>query len=248
MSPTLGYAAATAPGPVRTVNEDAVAADRTVLLGEAAVLTTGLIDPAADALFVVVDGMGGHPCGWVASRLVASNLAGDPPGFTEASCADAVRRTNLDLHMMMVQRPETLGMGAVLAGVVFRGAATCWFNVGDSRVYHSLSDGRLLQLSIDDVCAAPADSQRPPAVSAALGGRRTIVPIAPHTGCATLAVGDRLMLCSDGITTTLSEPAIAAILRSAPTPAEAVQSLLEACHHSMARDNFSVVVVGHLAA
>ena len=243
MTPVLGYAAATAAGPVRAVNEDAVAAHGTILSGERAGLE-GIVDPQVDTVFVVADGMGGHPCGGLASNLVVTGLAADPPEPTEASCAAAVRRANLQLHMAMTQQPETLGMGAVLAGLVLRGTRSCWFNVGDSRVYHSLADGRLVQLSIDDVCAGGPVGGKLPRLSAAVGGRRTIAPIEPHTGSTVLATGERLVLCSDGVTATLGDAAIAAIVHAAATLSGAVQDLLDACHRAGARDNISVVVVG----
>ena len=247
MRPGLAYAAATAAGPVRSTNEDSVIADGTILVGEDTRLVCGVVASDATAVFAIADGVGGHPCGEVASHLVVSSLANDPPAPTEPSCAATVRRLNLELHAAMGQRPETLGMGAVLAGVICQGAASCWFNVGDSRVYHSLSDGRLIQLSVDDVAAAPVQTRRASVVLAALGGRRTIAPIDPHTGSSDLAAGDKLLLCSDGVVACLAEDTVAAIMHVAATPETAVRALMEACHAAMARDNVSVVVIGSTA-
>lgn len=244
---SLGYAAATAAGPVRSTNEDSIVAARTILTGGDTTLVCGVIAPDTEALFAVADGIGGHPFGEVASRIIVSSLADDPPAATEPSCTAAVRRTNLELHAVMAQRPETVGMGAVLAGVVCHGVTSCWFNVGDSRIYHCVSDGRLIQLSVDDTTAAPPLSRRPGMVSTALGGRRTIAPINPHTGSAVLAAGDRLMLCSDGVINALPDEAIAAIIHVAATPEAAVRDLMDACRRGMARDNLSVVVIGGTA-
>ena len=239
---TVCYAAVTAAGPVRPINEDAVAANREILTGEHAPVANGTVDAEAETLFVVADGMGGHPCGDLASSMIVSNLAADPPAVTRSSCADAVRRTNLELHAVMGQRPETIGMGAVLSGVMLRGDAMCWFNVGDSRIYRSRLHDGFVQLSVDDVERSPGPSGRP-RVSAALGGRRTIALINPHTGSDMLQPGDRLIICSDGITATLNDEAIGEMLQGTPDPLAAVRALLEACHRQRTRDNVSIVVI-----
>ena len=242
MKRRLAYAAATAAGPVRPINEDSVLANGIILAGDDTAAVCGELLPDTVALFVVADGIGGHPCGEVASRLVVTSLGGRPPDPSEASCSAAVRCLNLELHSIMGQQPQTLGMGAVLAGVICHGSTLYWFNVGDCRVYKSLPDGRLLQLSIDDIALAVPG--RAAMVSAALGGRRTIAPVDPHTGCTELSAGDRVMLCSDGVVACLDQAVIADGVHRAETPAAAVRDLMAACQAGRAQDNLSVVVLG----
>lgn len=233
------YAAATACGPVRTRNEDAVAVGPVILSGAAPTIASGVIDPGADALFVVADGMGGHPSGDLASHHVASSLAAYPPCCDPASCRAAVRRANIGLHAAMRRAPETLGMGSTVVGLLIRGARLAWFNVGDSRLYRWRPQDGLIQLSTDDVAAT-----KPGALSAALGGQRDIAPVEPHAGTEDLTPGERLLLCSDGLTHVLSDADIASILGSGHDVASISGRLVQMCLDKGAPDNVSTVVVG----
>jgi len=86
------------------------------------------------------------------------------------------------------------------------------FNVGDSRVYRFDESG-LVQLSVDDN-EAPARGQiRSPILTQTLGGSWEVAPIRPHLVTQPLGDTARYLICSDGLTDAISDPAITAVLR-----------------------------------
>lgn len=237
------FAAATTRGGRRLRNEDAIAAAGTLFTGEVTNPAHGTCIPGQRAAFVVSDGVGGEAHGARASREVASEFLGDTsPLAGPRQCADAVRQANLRLHEIMLRQPETLGMAATIAGASVLDGAVCWFNVGDSRVYCQ-SGGRLEQLSVDDVAGASGHARSSHALLRSLGGPGAIRPVQPHVGQCSLAEGDRLLLCSDGLWDMVPDTEIAGILGSRACAVAAVRTLLEAALAAGGRDNISIVLI-----
>ncbi len=250
------FAAATSRGLCRARNEDALCAAGALLVDEVMPPLCGELpgpDGGAPTVLVVADGMGGHAQGALASREAASLLVTGGEGLlTPEGCARAVQDANRHLHGLMAHRPALAGMGTTVAAVAAHGGRLCWFNVGDSRIYR-LRDGRLRQISVDDRWPAGATPGGhgpqaagtpggPHALRQALGGTRAMVPVRPHAGTEPLLDGDRLLLCSDGLTDMVTDGGIAAILRSCPVLAEAALLLVEAALGAGGRDNVSVIL------
>ncbi len=217
-------------GRVRDANEDAI-----------------LTDPSG-ALWAIADGMGGYGHGAVAADIVIDHLSRLPHGAPPALLAAALEAANAETR----RRAEALGrMGAtVVAALVEEGSATiAW--VGDSRAYR-LAGGRLEPLShdhsvvqelIDRGALDPAEAETDPRahiVTRAIGAdARLEVALA----ATPLSPGDRLLLCSDGLSKVVPEAEIAAILATATPPAETCAALIEAALRRGAPDNVSVIVV-----
>lgn len=249
------FAAATSRGLHRPRNEDALSVAGALLVDEVMPPLCGELpgpggDGGSPAVLVVADGMGGHAQGALASREVASLIAaGRDELLTSEGCAGAVHGANLHLHGLMRGQPALAGMGTTVAGVAAHGSWLCWFNVGDTRIYR-LRDGQLRQISVDDRWRAgtvhgPGDRGAPGSTHAllqALGGTRAVVPVRPHVGREALLDGDRVLLCSDGLTDMVTDGGIAAILRSCPVLAEAARLLVEAALGAGGRDNVSVIL------
>jgi protein phosphatase len=228
----LSCAVRTDTGPVRPHNEDAAL--------------------ATPRLAAVADGVGGHSAGEVASRTVVGVLASLEKAWVDepldAALARAVADGNDRIAFLMECRPETAGMGTTLTAVALHGDYVV-ANIGDSRTY-LLRDGELRRLTRDDSylqelldagVVSPEAARRHPQrnlVTAALDGAPgrspaiTRVPARP---------GDRLLLCSDGLSDVVDEPRIAALLAS-PDAAGAAAELLRAALEAGARDNVTVVV------
>lgn len=232
----LRWAAGTDVGCVRAVNEDSVLADLPV--------------------FVVADGMGGHDAGDVASALVAdrfSLLAGlDLPSIR--SVTDSITGSNDEIVRLGVESAQVLAMGTTVTGLVLvdNGGGTDWvvFNVGDSRVYRFLDDD-LEQLSVDHSFVqelvdagtiTEAEARSHPqrnVVTRALGmesGATADVWIRPPE------LGERFLVCSDGLTSELDDATIAEAL-CLDDPDTAVEQLVAAALHAGGRDNVTAVVV-----
>lgn len=218
-------------GLVRTRNEDAI-----------------LSDPPG-AIWAVADGMGGYGYGDVAADLVIDELmhlenGPDPP---------ALLRRGLDrANARVCERAAHMGpMGATVVVLVIRErrAHVAW--AGDSRAYlyrqpalHPLTrDHSIVRELVDrgelDASDAGGHPERH-VVTRAVGGARSIEP---ELISVPIRSGDRLLLCSDGLTACVADSEIAESLDAAETPDDACRSLLQRALASGAPDNVSVVAV-----
>jgi protein phosphatase len=210
---------------------------------------------AADGLYLVADGMGGHESGEVASRTaieVLRGLAVGVPGPEEA------RRTVRRAHAFVRDLPSTTGRrpGTTATGVVLteHGQTPCWLvvNVGDSRTYR-MAGGVLEQVTLDHsevaelvasgVVAADEASKHPRrnVVTRVLGGGSSHVE--PDVWLLPVSPGDRMLVCSDGLTDELSDARIEAELRAHGGAQAAADSLVVAALAAGGHDNVTVIVV-----
>ena len=229
----LAPAARTDPGPVRPANEDSVF--------------------ASPRLLAVADGVGGAAAGEVASAVVIdqlilmdkSRLAGELGPALEA----AVRSGNASLGFVAGCRPAMAGMSTTLTAVAIADDGYAVANIGDSRAY-LLRDGRLTQLTHDDSYVQalidrgmldPAAARTHPQrsiVLAALDGHPERTPALERLEAR---LGDRLLLCSDGLSDYVDEAEIAASL-AVGSRERSAERLLELALAAGGRDNVSVVV------
>lgn len=211
---------------------------------------------AADPIFAVADGMGGHEAGEVASReciSVLSQQAVLAAGSRSATAVDlqhALRQADARIREISNARAGTTVTGVVL--VEERGVPY-WlvFNVGDSRTYR-LSQGSFGQVSVDhsEVQELVDGGYITPA-EALVHPRRHVVTRALGTGPDTEAdywlipveEGDRMLVCSDGLTGEVSDDGIHRALSTLSHPQDAVDSLIQSALRSGGRDNVTVVVV-----
>lgn len=247
------WAAASHPGVRRSGNEDSYAAKPSM------------------GLFVVADGMGGHVAGEVASRLAVDTIeafvvetaeAGRdrtwPVPFDPALSLDAnrlrtaFRLANRRLGEEMAKRGELRGMATTASGVLLRtGHVPVIAHVGDSRVYRWRA-GRLDRLTTDhswveeQVRAGIFDAR-----TASLHPWRNVVTRA-LSGADDLQVdvfelpieaGDRLLLCSDGLSSVVPEDRIAEVLGSEPSLDAACSRLVELANVAGGPDNITVIAL-----
>ncbi|WP_458116809.1 PP2C family protein-serine/threonine phosphatase [Arthrobacter sp. D2-10] len=211
---------------------------------------------ASEPIFAVADGMGGHEAGEVASGICVrtlgeSSIIGEHAPRFSASDLEELLRT-ADEHI----RSETGGRaGTTLSGVVFveESGMPYWlfFNVGDSRTYR-LSQGRFGQISVDhSEVQELVDRGHITQEQAAGHPRRHVITRALGTGDDSEAdywlmpveMGDRILICSDGLSTEVSEERIYTLLSSLADPQQAADALVEETLRNGARDNVTVVVV-----
>ncbi|MEX2031649.1 MAG: Stp1/IreP family PP2C-type Ser/Thr phosphatase, partial [Dehalococcoidia bacterium] len=226
---------ATDTGKVRDHNEDGYLIDREL------------------ELIAVADGMGGHRGGEVASATALEALHA---AFSEnGGLRDAVLAANEAVLDRADESPELRGMGTTLtAGVLGDDDTLLVGHVGDSRAY-LLQEGALSRITTDhslveELIAAgeltEQEAERDPRrsmITRALGleaGDEVVLYPVP------LAPGDRVMICSDGLTTMIGEDAILDVLASEPDPTSAAQRLVDAANAAGGVDNITVVVVDAL--
>ncbi|MEZ0449519.1 PP2C family protein-serine/threonine phosphatase [Cellulomonas sp. ICMP 17802] len=212
---------------------------------------------AADGVYLVADGMGGHDAGELASATaidVLRTLGDDATPTT----TDGVRRAVAAAHAAVRQLPSPSGRrpGTTVTGVVLtsHGDTPCWLvlNVGDSRTYR-MAGGVLEQVTRDHSEVAelvakglvPADqANRHPrrnVVTRVLGGGASEVE--PDVWLLPVSPGDRMLVCSDGLTDELSDARVQAELRAADEAQQAADRLVAAALAAGGRDNVTAIVV-----
>jgi len=211
---------------------------------------------AADPVFAVADGMGGHEAGEIASGLCVRALAGMPQIATgERSITAAVLQQYLVRADNSIREATGARAGTTLTGavVVEQMGMPYWLvlNIGDSRTYR-LSQGRFEQISVDhSEVQELVDAGEITAQEATVHPRRHVVTRALGTGDETEAdywllpmeEGDRVLVCSDGLTGELSDDDILRILSTVAEPQDAVDALIQAALRSGGRDNVTAIVV-----
>ena len=219
-------------------------------------------------VMIVADGMGGHAAGEVASRMALSaivNIALDIPDWILKLDAEHKRimeeRTRArvrEIGAMLVEEgqrdPALSGMGTTLTSARSLGRDLQITHVGDSRAY-LLRAGRLHRLTKDhtyaqllvDLGRLPSTDQADPRhrhiLTNALGGsdREAKVDI----DLMKLEDGDRVLLCSDGLTDMVDDPTIARILSEAAGSQQACETLVHRALENGGRDNVTVIVAGY---
>jgi PPM family protein phosphatase len=241
-----GYrvAAVTHRGSVRDSNEDIFAINELVRADNMDEPVVLYLLPGFHAL-LVADGMGGHTHGKLASRTAIDALIADRQALgNEATCASAVISANDRIYDLMRLRADAVGMGTTIVGIALGQDALVHFNVGDSRAYRH-GPGRLVCLSEDDVPQSDTGAARRQShlITQSLGGHPVHKDIFPHVATVPpLKLREAVLLCSDGLTDTLSEDEIFRILETTPDPLACARLLLSVTLSAGARDNVTLVI------
>jgi protein phosphatase len=206
-----------------------------------------------DRLYAVADGMGGHRAGEVASATAIDALQA---AFAEGAPLDqAVGEANAAVFEKASSNLEMRGMGTTLtAAALLDDHRALLGHVGDSRAY-LMRDGAVTQITEDHSLVeqlvregrlSPEEAASHPQkaiITRALG----IDPdVEVDTYPVDLRPGDRLLLCSDGLTNMLADTAIAGVLRRQSDPQEAAELLVEMANEAGGDDNITVVVIDAL--
>lgn len=213
-------------------------------------------------LFIVADGMGGHAAGGLAAtavvetlpRLLAQGL-GDSPDLSAPAVLErllaSIRTLSEQLRRKTEGRPGLDGMGSTLALALLLGRRALVAHLGDSRVYRFHAgvlqrvtrDHSVVQMLLemgeigpDDVANHPARGQ----ITRYVGMQDEALPEARSLQ---LTGGDLLLLCSDGLTGMLPEPAITAILAEGRSLSDTCRSLIEAANAAGGTDNITALLV-----
>ncbi len=236
------------PGLVRSVNQDAY-----------------YIDPE-ERFFILADGMGGHAGGEEASRIatkeISSHLAANWDSLQ--SSEDLLSAALLQANQAIVQDqhdfPERSDMGTTAVVVIFRPDEQPWCaHIGDSRLYR-LRDSHLQQITDDHTWVAraikvgeikPEEARTHPwrhVLSRCLG-RDDLYQVEVQQ--LNVEVGDRLLLCSDGLTEELVDEDITTCFQPSPVLQKPIEeqiestaiSLIEAAKEHGGHDNITVVII-----
>lgn len=199
-------------------------------------------------LVAVADGMGGHQAGEVASATAIESLR---EGLQEGEAIeDAITAANTAVVTRAAGDPSLRGMGTTLTAGIVDGGVLVIGHVGDSRAY-LLRGGELRQVTTDhSVVAELIAAGELTEAEALVDPRRAMitralgidVTVAVDVLELTLVPGDRLLLCSDGLTTMVRDPEIAEILAHEDDRQRAADELVEAANLGGGADNITVIV------
>jgi Serine/threonine protein phosphatase len=207
-------------------------------------------------LFVVADGMGGHAGGDVASAIATKRIAEADEAYAAAADAEsalqaAMIAANSLLAETVFEHSELTGMGTTVSGILRVGDQVALAHIGDSRIYR-FRDGALEQVTADHTFVQRlVDSGRITPEEAAVHPRRSVlmrvlgdVDASPEIDTRILDTkpGDRWLLCSDGLSSYVSEDKITQILSTVRTPTAAADRLVKESLDHGAPDNVTVVI------
>ena len=206
-------------------------------------------------LFAVADGMGGHRGGRVASQMVTGELTRIATEVGRAldgeELAGALEDINRKVHQTGQESAELFNMGSTCVAISVMGGRVHLAHLGDSRAY-LVREGRIEQLTSDHRVIQPMLDRgeisedearshpmrnvltRSVGVEADVTVSRTEMPIQP---------GDRILLCSDGLSDLVTPPQLLAAVQAHEDLDELASALVDSANAAGGHDNISVVVV-----
>lgn len=222
-----------------------------------------------EQLFIVADGMGGHACGEVASKLSADVIGefykhskdqdatwpyryDHSLSYVENRLVAAVKLANQRIHQKSQSESNLRGMGTTFVCCLVKGNHLYVAHVGDSRCYRIRGEG-IKQLTRDHSLLEDYRDARPDmtdeeaknfphrnVITRALGMRDSVnVDIAKHD----IEDGDRFVLCSDGLSGMLEDPEIMRIVSGASDLEECVDRLIDRANENGGTDNITAMVI-----
>ncbi len=212
---------------------------------------------AGSRLFVVADGMGGHAGGDVASAIAAQRIADADHEYpdtetAEAALRDALLAANSLIAETVFEHSELTGMGTTVSALTRVGDRVVIAHIGDSRVYR-FRDGELEQVTTDHTFVQRlVDTGRITPEEAAVHPRRSVlmrvlgdVDAAPEIDTLVIDTrpGDRWVLCSDGLSSYVTDERMAQTLATVRTAQGAADRLVRESLDHGAPDNVTVVLL-----
>ena len=218
--------------------------------------------------FAVADGMGGHNAGEVASRMAIDVLRaylerataagsmpddGKNPVYSDAAnlLASGIRYANRVIYESTRHNPAWRDMGTTIVAAVLNENLLSIAHVGDSRAY-LLRGGGIIALTEDhSLVAEQLRSGQISRETAELSNERNVITRAlgletePEVDLCDLLLApeDRILLCSDGLTTMVTEAKIRSIVLGSRNPNEICRLLVEEANNNGGKDNITVAVI-----
>jgi protein phosphatase len=207
-----------------------------------------LVEPP---LYAVADGMGGARGGAVASSMALDKLE-ELFRSGKGSLTELIGSANRAVFERSISDRKVSGMGTTLTAATVDDEGAHLGHVGDSRAY-LLRAGALRQLTDDHTLVnrmvkageiTPQEAGTHPHRNVLTRSVGTEPEVDVDVEDVPLIDGDRLLLCSDGLTGMVTEPQIQAILEAAPDPQDAADRLIKAANRAGGIDNITVVILG----
>jgi protein phosphatase len=210
---------------------------------------------AGPHLLVVADGMGGHAAGDVASSIAIGeivSLDGESHGADDALdlLADALRAANVELQQAMQNRPELQGMGTTVTALLRAGNKIAVAHIGDSRAYllrkstftQITHDHSFVQSLIDEGRITEEEAEGHPQRSLVTRVLTGDEGDEPDLAMREARVGDRYLVCSDGLSGFVARDTIQEVLEQGMPPGRTADRLVELAMRAGAPDNVTCII------
>lgn len=202
-------------------------------------------------LFVIADGMGGHAAGEIASEIAVSTIAEHAPQHPDPEALGAaVEEANRAIIDAAISGEGRQGMGTTVTAAMLENEKLVIAQVGDSRAY-LLHDGKLSQITHDhSLMANMIEAGQITPEEARVHPNRSVITRAlgndpatrPDLYEMTVVAGDRLLLCSDGLSSMILDEDIEAVLTRVKDPQRCASQLVNEAIAAGGYDNITVIV------
>lgn len=207
-------------------------------------------------LFVVADGMGGHEAGEVASQLAITAIKEHVLKYIseqngEILLRDAICAANRVVYEAAIATPDYSGMGTTVSAVLLKDGLVHWAHVGDSRIY-LMREGNHQMLTDDHSVVwqllkqggiTPEEAKTHPQRNMLTRAIGTDRDVEIDVGKIPLMAGDRIILCTDGLTNLVSSEELAKINARLADTDETAKYLVKLAKERGGFDNITVIVI-----
>ncbi len=214
-------------------------------------------------LFIVADGMGGQAAGALAAEIVVQSLPSllrqgldeggksRPAVDTSRILHEALIELNRALHRHSAGRPELWGMGAAAVVALIRGGQAWIGHLGDCRAYRFrgrtlerlTTDHTLVQLLVETGALKPEEAATHPSRSRLTRSVGMPGEALPDTCVTELQPGDKLLLCSDGLTGMVNDTGLTDLMTTQQPARYICEQLVTAANEAGGRDNITALVI-----
>ena len=205
-------------------------------------------------LFIVADGMGGHKAGDLASRYTVEKFRELVESYDYKDTVNIFTNAVTQVNQMLIEKAlesrDYEGMGTTLVVATIEGSALKVANVGDSRLYiigdditqitrdHSLVEEMVQRGELDKESARVHVNKN--IITRAIGADVSVVP---EIFSVDLEKGDKILLCSDGLTNMVDDGRIARLIKAGGSVREICERLIEAANENGGSDNITAMVI-----
>ncbi|WP_080874801.1 Stp1/IreP family PP2C-type Ser/Thr phosphatase [Oceanobacillus timonensis] len=216
---------------------------------------------SAQPIAVIADGMGGHQAGDVASMLAVENIKNKWEETEQIENAEdikqwfqnIIRETNAQIFHKAQENKQLEGMGTTLVAAVMIRNSLIIAHIGDSRLYIARG-GQMEQLTEDHSFVnelvkrgeiTEGDAEVHPYKNYIIRALGTDAEVDTDVRTLTWQVGDRLLLCSDGLSDKMSQSELAQFITSDKEMGEIGQQLIDLANQRGGEDNISLILMAH---
>lgn len=210
-----------------------------------------------DPLYIVTDGMGGHIGGEIASTMALDVIIAEleekiknKEVVTENDLKNAIIKANATIYNRIQTDTELTGMGTTAVIAYVQDQSVYWASVGDSRLY-AIVQGSLQQISKDhSIVQSLVDEGKLDASEVISHPQRNLLTRAVGVdsslevdgGVFSLEKGDRILLCSDGLTGYVPDEEIKAIFQKENKEERILEDLIDLVYQTGAKDNVTIII------